>query len=1105
QLCDELLKKGNETAALGVLENILNSYPDNEEAQRKRNSIKPHQTSQSRVNISIGENFYRKAERANHISKNYEQAIEFYKKAIEVGDRTESAVKDLGMLLLAMYKNEPNSQTRSRALSTISKYKGYLSLSNVSNLNFLEAFYFSIEEFEEYDNVLDRLFNHPSIAKDNKKQSYLFTREAATFIKRHDFENAQAAIEDALTADPANKGVPKLQQVIDNPQLITDETLSSLFSASDFLQLNNGLSSFIQNTLSEYNEFYGVPESIKVDPAKFSKSTLKGVRELIDSVRGRSRERAKYLLTEAKLLSILDPDNITDIKKALILYCNSMAISHLAEESHMDVVRFYYNEAFALSNANYQSLATQVSNALLTYIYSNDQILTQKNKTISVGEVIEIAREQLKYPHLWDALLEISLNNREISAHIVDFLFKSSKSKSEAVKYLNEFHRSTCTQNCNEKSFRVAWDAAREHRINSWATFGNKFRLFENKPVESFSELYLSLTNDLPEWLPSLDTQRLKSIRDRIIPAIEAYKKSSGYRNKETNFLMIEGHINQLIADIEEQPTHISYNYIMPLATYLKDALNTSFNDVKEASEPKLCIKLLSTETVINTDNIVSFQVSLANDKSSSPIRKIHMFVRGEDGVTFVPTNENEPDYNALDGGNEKVYRLSVKIDQAHVTAQALPIHIVVEYETAGNLKEYTQQISLKLYSPNEFVPISNPYAPLADGGPVPVNSNMFYGRKKFIESIVDAFKSTQSKQVIIYGQKRSGKSSVLFHLKEVLQHEGSFFCVCFSLGEILQKLSEFSFYHKILSAIKDEIESFEWENPNTEVPVFNIPTPSEFKEEDPDNPLNTFIKYISLFKTNCKKTSGWHNKNLVIMIDEFTYLYTGIKSGRISDSIMKQWKAITQNPRTQFSVVLVGQDVIPAFKKEDYARNAFGVIQDIRLFYLEDIPARELIENPIRMPNGKSRYVGRAVDRIIEYTSRNPYYIQIFCARLVEYLNDNKSIYITEADVNSVASSFIVGEQALEDDKFDNLIRAGEREDLQEFRDDDVLGLLKQMASLSNLIGFCRRQDLDALKDQDLTNRILNNLADREVIEQLGDDRYKIQVKLFQEWLLNH
>lgn len=37
----------------------------------------------------------------------------------------------------------------------------------------------------------------------------------------------------------------------------------------------------------------------------------------------------------------------------------------------------------------------------------------------------------------------------------------------------------------------------------------------------------------------------------------------------------------------------------------------------------------------------------------------------------------------------------------------------------------------------------------------------------------------------------------------------------------------------------------------------------------------------------------------------------------------MMQWKAITQDEKAQFSVVLVGQDVVPSFKQEPYARNA--------------------------------------------------------------------------------------------------------------------------------------------------------------------------------------
>ena len=219
----------------------------------------------------------------------------------------------------------------------------------------------------------------------------------------------------------------------------------------------------------------------------------------------------------------------------------------------------------------------------------------------------------------------------------------------------------------------------------------------------------------------------------------------------------------------------------------------------------------------------------------------------------------------------------------------------------------------------------------------------------------------------------------------------------------------------------------------------------------------------------------------------------------------MKQWKAVTQNERAQFSVVLVGQDVVPSFKKEEYASNAFGVIQDIRLTYLEEQPARELIEKPILDANGESRYIGNAITRILEYTSRNPYYIQIFCARLVDFMNKNKSIKVTEADVNEVAHSFVVGDQALEIDKFDNLIRAGESEDLQEVPEAEIIAVLKQIAMGTKNITYCKRADINTDYDEEEENRVLRHLEDREVLEKKGDGNYKIQVKLFQAWLLNH
>ena len=110
----------------------------------------------------------------------------------------------------------------------------------------------------------------------------------------------------------------------------------------------------------------------------------------------------------------------------------------------------------------------------------------------------------------------------------------------------------------------------------------------------------------------------------------------------------------------------------------------------------------------------------------------------------------------------------------------------------------------------------------------------------------------------------------------------------------------------------------------------------------------------------------------------------------------------------------------------------------------------------------------------------------------------------VTEADVNDVAKSFIKGDQALEEDKFDNLIRAGETEDLQEYPESEISAVLHAIAIGSKNISYCNRSDINVFEDKEHENLILKHLEDREVIERKSDN-YKIQVKLFQEWLLNH
>lgn len=1105
-LSEDVAEKGKLSNALNIVEHILDVYPDNFTANEvKKDLIKQLKSQKHYSTYTSDGNPYSKA-KEKYLKKDFEKAIEYYMQAIKERDRVESAVKDLAVMYVQLYKSDYKSKAESwkeNALKLMDDYMGLLS-HNLSTKNFLlHNFYLPLVEYEKATEIIDELIDDEEIQNDSNKCSALMYTKAFALIRLKKIEEAENAIDDALSYNPRNNSALQLKELIKNIDTTDNEQLESFVSATEFNIISGGLSVFILQTLEKYDEYAGA-KTKDIESRNFTQSTLKDVREVISKAgTARAKERATYLLTEGKLMQELEPSEEIKLRTVMARYCNAMALSHISDNSPMDIIRFFYNESFALEEI-WDSNARQIVLYLLTHVHSYTDLINDSLKGYSIETTLSLLFPKSSDPKIWDNILTMCLNNGTIFAEFFSRLYRNKIWREKAILMLDHFGVNNVKSNISQSDFLEIWNSVRENRLNQQKRLtSNIISLGSCSNIEEATALLGNIRQYREDWICSIDLNRINTIVNFILPSLESFVKSSGYRNKESNYNNANGQIQQFVDEITNGPTKLSYEAMLPLMDKLRKLLKKAFDEIVEMSEPKITLSLLSTETVINEDGSVSLQVSVSNHKDSSPIKEVYVEVGEDKGVKFIKQPETQIQYNAIDGGESSIFKLNIKVSEEIIKNKATAINILCRYRSGDNLREQNSQVSLKLYSPEEFKPIDNPYAPIADGGPVPLDSPMFFGRDEFIASIVDAIIKSQSKQIIIYGQKRCGKSSVLLHIKEKLEATGKTFCVFFSLGDIIQNLTETSFYHKILSSIQDELENIGFEGKT--IPVIQFPNASDFKNEDIENPLNTFTKYMTRFKRSCKATEGWDEKNLVVMIDEFTYLYTEIKKGHISPSIMKQWKAVTQNEKSQFSVILVGQDVVPSFKKEDYARNAFGVIQDIRLTYLQEDPARELIEKPILDENGDSRYIGNAVSRIIDYTSRNPYYIQIFCARLVDYMNRNKSIKVTEADVNDVAKSFVSGEQALEEDKFDNLIRAGETEDLQEFPEDEILAILRQISISSRNIGYCSIDDINILGDRKREQEIIKHLIDREVLEQKGENNYRIQVRLFQEWLLNH
>lgn len=1097
-LSKQLSENGDYLHSVEVLEHILSEYPNNYTAGKLKIEIEkfiPQWTFQKKTYS----NLYTKAKKHDQ-KKEYDLALDCYFKALEKGEKVESCIKDIASMYANLYRQaeeDKKEKYRQKGISFLQKYANQLQ-NTMSNLQHLENIYYSIKDYDNFIVTADSLIDDDNYTRDKRKHSYLLAKKASVLLQQDKKDEALDCVEEALSIDGVNTFAQKLKAIIEQPESL--DSVEEIISEHEFDSLKIGLSPFINQTIEEYDEFYGVPTKIIESDQLYTEKTLIDIRRLIETAgRARAKERAKYLLSEAKLMMEVEPSEDIRLNSIMARYCNAMALSHISENSSMDIIRFYYNEAFSLEES-FDATARQVVMYLMTYHCSYRELLDATAQNISVDTALTncITTENR---FLWDGILSMFLFNSAIPKTIIRKLYENPTFKRTSILGLKQIGIDINDTPSSDDYF-AAWNKARETRLNEYKGLVARYNSLSScTSIEKLNEsMDILLRQNEEPWICALDKNRINALRLNIKPSIDSYIRTSGYRNKETNYNNAKSLLRQMHEEINDGPTKFSFDAILPLVQKTQELLDSSFDIVTEASEPRINMTLLSDNTIVNEEGMVSLQIAVSNHKDSSPIREVSLAIKDTKEILYIP--EDNKVYNAIEGGDEQIFKLKIKVSDNIIQSKATAVDVICSYKSGNEEKTKESCLSVRLYSSELFINIENPYSPIADGGPVPIESNMFYGREEFISNIVHSIIESESKQIIIYGQKRCGKSSVLLHLKKALEETNKTFCISFSLGDIIQNLSEVALYYKILRSIMDELEMQEDEG--VEIPEFSLPNYTDFKNLDTDNPLNTFTSYMSKFKKACKRNDDWKDKRLVVMIDEFTYLYSGIKRGEISPSIMKQWKAITQNPQAQFSVVLVGQDVVPLFKNEDYAKNAFGIIQDIRLTYLQEEPARALIEQPILF-NGESRYVGNAVSRIIDYTSRNPYYIQIFCARLVEYMNRKKIIKVTEADVDDVAYSFVVGDQALSEDKFDNLIRAGEEKDFQEIPEDDILRVLRQISLGSKNIGFCNRSDIDVFEDKQKENKILNHLISREVLEKRGDDNYKIQVKLFQEWLLTH
>lgn len=602
-------------------------------------------------------------------------------------------------------------------------------------------------------------------------------------------------------------------------------------------------------------------------------------------------------------------------------------------------------------------------------------------------------------------------------------------------------------------------------------------------------------------YLTATDNTRLSTIYYRIVKRSQDFYGSGEFDSRAECIRAILLEVDKLQENIYKEPTDISYDILLPALNQMKIKLLEKQDELYQVYLPKITIE----ETIPpfrSPNGEVQIHFTVKNEQNYQTAESFQIVeVAGPD----VLRSAESLTVQTLRGGEEEEVSVTVKLSENANTTGSFTAKVSFSYK----FSEEPQSISTKrqdiemtfIIKSEDFQPLHNPFAAYEEH--IMDNANMFFGRDAQIRQIVEMIQDSKGKMnygcgVALYGQTRTGKSSLLYHMRNKLQEKYGDDLLIWDLGNMgkRQVSDSFSknFRYSMLS--KGEVAVRGNKSVMCKVEEAGLKSPRLEMLKNPEFADSLFEEYMTQLSSILKA----ENKIIVLIIDEFTYLHEYLKNGRLSPEFMHSMKGLLQD--YAIFVLLAGQDDMPEFVRE-YS-NDFGVMQMIKLNYLAKEDTFELIQAPLENENDRKDLFrdDGGMDELYELTAGSAYLTIILCSKLVSYLNEKGATTITKGIINDFIQTQALGPHSfLLDKHFEPQIHERGREEFNQINAE----LLLSIARLSKTAGYAHLVDITC--GEMTTEEILPYLerfVDRNVLLREGRDGYRIYVKLLEKWLVD-
>ena len=605
-------------------------------------------------------------------------------------------------------------------------------------------------------------------------------------------------------------------------------------------------------------------------------------------------------------------------------------------------------------------------------------------------------------------------------------------------------------------------------------------------------------------YLTATDFTRLNTMCHKILKRSLDFFNTGDFENRSDCLRAILVEAKELMHLIKREPTDISYDVLLPALEQIILRVNEKQNDLYQVFLPKLSW----TETIQpfkTPDGQIQIQMTLENEINYQAADSISITnVYGPDILWF----DTAPTIQSLRGGDEVEIGILIAVSDMAKTTGSFTATVSWSYKCSDApqnviVKNVENEFTFIIRNEN-FVPLINPYSAYEGGQPMQ-DDKMFVGRSTQIKQILDVVCPRESglmnygRAIAMYGQTRTGKSSLMYHLKKELVTQYQDRVIIWNLENIgkIPKTDNFlaNFLYTLLFVGDRSIRK----NQEVAASVNEVGLTAPLREirQNPAFASALFDSYMS----ELNEILSREQKIIVLMIDEFTYLHGDWPSDSTTLSdFMRWWKAFLQN-YCVFAIV-AGQDDMPEFMR-DY-QNEFACMELLKLNYLDERDAKQLSRQPletVNQRNGLFRNDG-SVHKIYTLTAGSAYLTIVLCSKLVNYLNEKGAYVVTKGIINEFLRTRAFGPNGF-------LTEVNFEAQLQErgHREFDAINheILLSVARLSQTTGYAEINSIECegLSREEI-QRYVDRLVDRNVLVKEGRDQYWIQVKLLERWLIS-